>query len=408
MGEEKVIAGLDIGTTKIAIAVAVQHDQGLDIVGLGQVPCVSTRRGIVVNIEGTTEAIRKARIEAELMSGLKIHDVVVGVAGDHIRSFDSKGMVAVRHQEVTASDVQRVIDAAKAVAVPADREVLHVLARDYKVDDQGGIFDPVGMAGVRLEANVHIITGGKTALQNITKATEKAGLVPKGLVLESLASAKSVLSKDERDLGVALVDMGGGTCDVVIFLQGSVAYTASIPLGGMHITNDIAVGLRTPPASADALKVKYGCALASMIDAEETIDVEGVGTRGARLLKRRLLCDVIEPRAEEILNFINNEIQKSQLAHLLGAGVVLTGGSSQLEGLIEMAEFVFDMPVRRGGPLAQGGLKEIVQTPTHATAVGLLLSAVESGKGSRLHSGRGGGIFGSWGNRLKAMLDQAF
>lgn len=371
--EDTIVAGLDIGSTKISVVIGQPREGGIDVIGVGTAPSHGLRKGVVVNIDSTTDSIRKAVEEAELMAGTKIESIWVGVAGAHIRSFDSKGMVAIKNKEVQESDVQRVIEAAQAVAVPADRDVIHVIPRDFKIDDQEGISDPIGMSGIRLEASVHIVTGGHTAIQNIIKCTNKAGLKIKGLALEQLASALAVLSQDEKDLGVALVDIGGGTSDVIIYINGGVVYTSVLPLGGVHVTNDVAVGLRTPHSSAENLKCEYGCAMSSLVDSSESIEVEGVGGRQSRTVMRQYLCEVIEPRAEEILNFINTEIHKSGLTDFLGSGVVLTGGGSQLDGLIEMGEFLLDMPVRKAVPNQIGGLRDAVQTPAFSTSIGLLL-----------------------------------
>lgn len=370
---DNIVAALDIGTTKVCVLIAQKKEEKLEIIGVGQAPSHGLKKGVVVNIEATTEAIRRAREEAELMAGIQVSDIWVGVAGSHIRSFDSKGMVALRDNEVRKEDIHRVIEAAKAVAVPQDREVLHVIPREYQLDDQDGIFDPIGMSGIRLEAAVHIVTGSKSALQNIIKCTQKANLKVNGLVLQQLASSLAVLSEDEKKLGVATVDMGGGTCDLLIYANGSVAYTASLPIGGSHVTNDIAVGLRTPQVNAEDLKKKYGCALASLVDSQETIEVEGVGGRKPRSVLRQHLCEVIEPRVEETLNFINNEVHKSGLAELIGSGLVLTGGASQMEGLIELGEFMMDLPVRKGVPERIGGITSAVQSGVFATGVGLLM-----------------------------------
>ncbi len=381
-GRHSLLAGLDIGSTKVSVVIGtptlVTHANGsqeikLDIVGLGQAPNTGIRQGVVVNVEATIEAITKAREEAELMSGYKIDEVYVGVGGTHVKSFDSRGMIAIRNKEVKADDIERVIEAAKAVAVPADREVLHVLPREFKIDEQAGIFDPIGMSGVRLEANVHIVTAGQTALQNILKCAEKAGLRVKGLVLQQLASALACLSEDEKKLGAAVVDMGGGTCDIVVYAAGSVAFTATVPVGGQHFTQDIAMGLRTPQTSAELMKKKYGCAIADLVDANETIEVEGVGGRKPRALLRRDLCEVIEPRAEETMALIWQEIRKSGLSNQIGSGLVLTGGACQMEGLLEMGEFISDIPVRRGAPVNVGGLTDIVRGTDCSTAVGLMV-----------------------------------
>lgn len=380
---QPVIAGLDIGSTKVTVVIGtvnstVASDAKIEIVGVGTAPNAGIRQGVVVNIEATTDSIRKAREEAELMSGCQIDEVWVGVSGTHIKSFDSKGMVAIKNKEVSYHDVDRVIEAAKAIAVPTDRQVLHVIPREYKVDGQDGILDPIGMAGIRLEANVHIVTAGHTALSNNLKCIEKAGLKVAGLVLDQLASAMAVLSDDEKALGVCVVDMGGGTCNTVYFVNGSVAHTSFIPVGGAHFTHDIAIGLRTPQIAAEELKKKYGCAMATLVNEEETIEVEGVGGRKARTVLRKDLAEVIEPRAEEILQLVQNDLRLSGLQHLMGSGVVLTGGASQLEGLIEMGEFIFDTPVRRGIPGKVGGLTEVVKSPSFANCVGLLLYGLQN------------------------------
>ncbi len=376
-GQPNIIAALDIGTTKVCVLIATKKENSIDIVGVGTAPSNGLRKGVVVNIEATTEAIRRAREEAELMAGIEVENVWIGVAGSHIKSFDSKGMVALRKQEVEKDDIERVLEAAKAVAVPHDREVLHVIPREYKLDDQDGIFDPIGMSGVRLESQVHIVTASKSALQNILKCAQRANLKVAGVVLQQLASAMAVLGDDEKKLGVAVVDMGGGTTDLAIYVQGSVAYTASLPLGGSFVTNDIAIGLRCPQGNAEDLKKKYGCALASLVDANESIEVDGVGGRNPRSVLRQYLCEVIEPRVEETLHFINNEIIKSGYANMIGSGLVMTGGASQLDGMIEMGEFLLDVPIRRGLPKGIGGLTSAVQSASFATAVGLILYGFE-------------------------------
>lgn len=389
--KQHLVAGLDIGTTKVSLVIgsvsqASVHAAGggsaadfsIDIVGLGSAPSTGIRQGVVVNVEATIDAIRGAREEAELMSGYRVEDVYVAVGGAHVKSFDSRGMIAIRNKEVKAEDIERVIEAAKAVAVPADREVLHVLPREFKIDEQSGIFDPIGMSGVRLEANVHIVTAGQTALQNMIKCTEKAGLRVRGLVLQQLASSLSVLSEDEMKLGAAVVDMGGGTSDILVYSAGSVAYTATVPVGGQHFTQDIAMGLRTPQTAAEKVKKKHGCAIADLVEEEETIEVEAVGGRKPRALLRRDLCEVIEPRAEETMTLIWQEIKRSGLVNQIGSGIVLTGGACQLEGLLEMGEFITDIPVRRGIPDHVGGLTDVVRSAEHATCVGLLIYGVDN------------------------------
>ena len=404
--KEHFLAGLDIGSTKVTVIIGVPKEGSIDIVGVGTAPNQGLKKGIVVNIEQTTEAIRQARDEAELMAGLKVEEVWVGVAGAHAKSFDSRGMIAVRDKEISKSDIHRVVEAAKAVAVPGDREVIHVLPREYKVDDQDGILDPIGMSGVRLEAAVHIVTAGRTAIQNLIKCTERAGLRVSGFVLEQYASSLAVLTEDERQLGVALVDIGGGNSDIVMLTQGAIAYTASIPLGGVHITNDIAVGLRTPHSSAENLKKKFGCAMASLVNPEESIEVEGVGGRRERTVMRQHLCEVIEPRAEEVLNYINNEIQKSGLTGMMGSGIVMAGGGCLLDGLTELGEFVFDMPVRKAHPQGFGGLTDVVQSPQFATAVGLLLFANHETKDKITKINRNQA--GQWMTRVRDWIDSVF
>lgn len=375
-----VLAGLDIGSTKVTFVIGTVSEGKIEVAGVGTAPNAGIRQGVVVNIEATTDSIKKAKEEAELMSGYRVHDVWVVVAGTHISSFDSKGMVAIKNKEVTKSEIERVIDAAKAIAVPADRTVLHVIPREFKVDGQDGIVDPIGMSGIRLEANVHIFTSSQTAMTNTTKCVEKAGLKVSGFVLDQLASASAVLSEDEKNLGVCLADIGGGLCKLLYFVNGSVAGSSVIPVGGQHFTHDVAVGLRTPQFAAEDLKKKYGCAMATMVNDNETIEVEGVGGRKARVIPRRDLADVIEARAEETLSLIANDVRMSGLMPMLGSGIVLTGGASNLDGLVEMGEFIFDIPVRRGSPGKVGGLLEVVKTGEFSTAVGLLLYGLSQRK----------------------------
>lgn len=368
-----VLAGLDIGSTKVCFVIGTVNPEGkIEVAGVGTAPNTGIRQGVVVNIEATTDSIKKAKEEAELMSGYTVSEVWVGVSGTHISSFDSKGMVAIKNREVTTSEIDRVIEAAKAVAVPTDRTVLHILPREFKVDGQDGITDPVGMSGVRLEAQVHIVTGSQTAISNTVKCVEKAGLKIAGLVLSQLASSTAVISNDEKSLGVVVVDMGGGTCNALYFVNGSVAHSSIIPVGGSHFTHDVAVGLRTPQFAAEDLKKKHGCAMASMVNDNETVEVEGVGGRKARMIPRKDLADIIEARAEETLNLIANDIRMSGVMPMLGSGIVLTGGASQLDGLIEMGEFIFDIPVRRGAPREIGGLTDVVKSGEFSAAVGLL------------------------------------
>ncbi len=369
---ENLIVGLDIGTTKICAIVGAMTDEGLDIVGIGTSPSRGLRKGVVINIEGTVSAIRKAIQEAELMAGCDIKTVFAGIAGGHIKGINSQGVIAIKNREVTTEDVRRVIDAAKAIAIPMDREVIHILPQEFIIDDQDGIKEPLGMSGVRLEARVHIVTGAVASAQNIIKSCNKAGVDVGDIVLEQLGSAEAVLTPDEKELGVALVDIGGGTTDVAIFVDGAIKHTAVLSLGGNHLTNDIAVGLRTPTAEAEKIKQTSGSCLASKVGKDETIEVPSVGGREPRVLSRQLLAEILEPRVEEIFTLVNREIVKSGFEDLIASGVVLTGGSAILPGMPELAEQVFDLPVRRGVPQNIGGLTDVVNSPIYATGVGLV------------------------------------
>lgn len=379
MADERIYVGLDIGTTKITAIVAEldEDGEGIRIVGVGTAPSDGLKRGVVVNLEKTTRSIQYAVQEAERMSGRTIRGVYAGIAGDHIRGINSRGVIAVSRKdaEIRPHDVERVIEAAKAIAIPTDREILHVLPQEYIVDDQDGIRDPVGMSGVRLEAEVHIITGAASACRNIVRASERAGLYVEELVLEPLASANAVLTQDERDLGVALLDIGGGTTDVAVFFEGTVRHTAVIGLGGANVTNDLAIGLRAPVERAEQLKLQSGCALTSMVRPEEVVQVPSIGGRPDREVSRHMLAMMIEPRIEEIFELAKKEVRKNHIADLLGAGVVLTGGASSLLGMPELAEQVFDLPVRRGIPMGISGLTEAVCDPRFATGVGLVIHA---------------------------------
>ncbi len=376
---DNLIVGLDIGTTKICSIVAEANHDGIDIVGIGSHSSTGLRKGVVVNIERTVQSIRRAVEEAELMAGCEISHVYAGIAGGHIKGFNSHGVIAVKSREVGEGDIKRVVDAARAVAIPPDREVIHILPQEFIVDDQDGIKDPIGMNGVRLEAKVHIVTGAVTSAQNIIRCANRTGLNVCDIVLEQLASSEAVLSPDEKELGVAIVDIGGGTTDIAVFCGGSIKYTSVLSVGGDHFTNDIALGLRTPMGEAEKIKQRYGCALASMVGEGENIEVASVGGRKARNMDRRVLAEIIEPRAEELLEMIHREILKSGFEDMLGAGVVLTGGCSQLEGLPELGEKVFGMPTRRGFPEGVGGLTDIVSSPLFATGVGLILYGARNG-----------------------------
>jgi cell division protein FtsA len=376
MSKKDFVVGLDIGTTKICCIVGEVVEPGpqpvIDIVGIGTAPSTGLRKGVVINIDTTVESITKAVEEAELMAGADITTVYTGIAGGHIKSFNSTGIVAVKDKEITENDVQRVIDAAKAVAIPLDRETIHIIPQEYMINDQDGIRDPIGMSGVRLEAKVHIVTGAVSSAQNIIKCANKAGLNVAEICLEPIASSEAVLCQDEKELGVVLVDIGGGTSDIAIFKEGAIVHTGVLAIGGNHITNDIAVGLRTPQNEAEKIKIRHGCAMASMVKPDETIEVAGVGGRKARVLSRRLLAEIIEPRVEEVFSLIQREVMKSGYQDLLSAGVVITGGATLLEGMPELAEFVFEMPVKRGLPQNIGGLRDVVNSPKFATGVGLI------------------------------------
>jgi len=369
---ENLIVGLDIGTTKICAIVGSATDEGLDIVGIGTATSKGLRKGVVINIESTVEAIQKALQEAELMAGCEIKSVFAGIAGGHIKGFNSQGVIAVKNREVTQEDVRRVIDAAKAIAIPMDREVIHILPQEFIIDDQDGIKEPLGMSGVRLEAKVHIVTGAVASAQNIIKSCQRSGVDVADIALEQLASSEAVLSPDEKELGVAMVDIGGGTTDVAIFSEGAIKHTAVLSLGGNHLTNDIAVGLRTPMGEAEMIKQKYGCCLASMVGKDETIEVPSVGGRESRVLSRQLLAEILEPRVEEIFSLVNREIVRSGFEDMIASGVVLTGGSVILPGMPELAEQIFNLPVRRGVPQGIGGLTDVVNSPIYATGVGLV------------------------------------
>jgi len=371
--KDNLIVGLDIGTTKICAIVGNMTEDGIDIVGIGSSPSRGLRKGVVINIDSTVQSIRKAVEEAELMAGCEIKSVYAGIAGGHIKGFNSQGIIAIKNREVSPDDVKRVIEAAKAIAIPMDREVIHILPQEFIIDDQDGIREPLGMSGVRLEAKVHIVTGAVASAQNIIKSCNRAGLDVADIVLEQLASSEAVLSPEEKELGVALVDIGGGTTDIAIFVDGAIKHTAVLSLGGHQITNDIAVGLRTPMAEAEKIKQKYGCCLTSLVGKDETIEVPSVGGRKPRVLSRQLLAEILEPRVEEIFSLVNREIVKSGFEDLIASGIVITGGSTILEGMPELAEQVFNLPVRRGLPQGIGGLIDVVNSPVYATGVGLVV-----------------------------------
>ncbi len=370
--QDEIIVGLDIGTTKIAAIVGEVTEDGTDIIGIGTAPSKGLRKGVVVNIDATVKAIQHAIVEAENMAGCEISTVYASISGGHIRGINSHGVVAVKDKEIRETDIARVIDAAKAMAIPLDREVLHVLPQQYIIDDQDGIRDPLGMAGVRLESKVHIVTTAVTSGQNVVKCANRCGLQVADIVLDPLASSEAVIEDDEKELGVALVDIGGGTADIALFAEGAIVHTAVLPLGGGHVTNDIAVGLRTPLEAAEGIKKRYGCALPSLIDEGDTIEVPSVGGRDPRILERDLLVKIVQPRIEEIFEHIRSEIVRSGYFETLAAGAVLTGGTTIMEGVPELAEEVLGLPARRGLPRGVGGLTDVVRSPMYSTGVGLV------------------------------------
>jgi len=375
---KNMIVGLDIGTSKIVAVVAEILPEGrLEIIGIGQHPSRGLKKGVVVNIEATVNAIQRVLEEAELMADCKIREVYTGIAGSHIKSINSHGMVAIKDKEVTQSDVDRVVETAKAVSIPNDQQVLHILTQEFIIDGQEDVREPLGMSGVRLEVKVHIVTGAVSAAQNIIKCVRRCGLEVRDLILQPLASSMAVLSEDEKDLGVCLVDIGGGTTDIAIFTNGAIRHTAVIPIAGDQITNDIAMALRTPTVEAEDIKRRYGCALRQLADPSEMIEVPGVGEREPRQLSRQTLAEVIEPRIEELYTLVQAELRRSGYEELLCSGLVITGGSSDMQGMVELGEEVFHLPVRMGRPHYIGGLAELVNTPRFATCVGLLLAGTE-------------------------------
>ncbi len=415
MARQNLIVGLDIGTTKICAIVGEMKESAsggppgrVDIIGIGTSPSRGLRKGVVVNIESTVESIKRAIEEAELMAGVQINAVYAGIAGGHIKGFNSRGVIAVKDREVSKADVERVIDAAKAVAIPLDREVLHVLPQEFIVDDQDGIHDPLGMSGVRLEAEVHIITGAVTSAQNIIKSVNRAGLEVIDIILQPLASSEAVLTQDEKELGVAMVDIGGGTTDIATFVDGSIWHTAVLGIGGNHLTNDIAVGLRTPAGEAEKIKTRHGCAMTSLVKDDETIEVPSVGGRPSRVLSRQLLSEIIEPRAEEIFGLVSREIKRTGYEEMVASGVVITGGTAILEGMVEVAERVLDLPVRRGIPSNVGGLVDLVSSPMYATGVGLVQYALKNQADRDLHRFSNGRLFFKVAGRMRDWMKEFF
>jgi cell division protein FtsA len=399
--KEDLIVGLDIGTTKVCVIVAAPTGDSIDIIGIGTHPSRGLRKGVVVDIDATVHSIKQAVEEAELMADCEISSVYAGIAGSHIRAFNSHGVVAVKDREVAPGDVKRVIDAAKAVSIPMDREVIHVIPQEFIIDDQDGIREPLGMSGVRLEAKIHIVTAAVTSAQNIVKCANKAGLNVMDIVLEPLASAEACLAEDERDLGVCLIDIGGGTTDVAVYSEGSIKHTSVLGLGGAHVSNDIAVGLRTPFDEAERVKKKFGVAAARFLGSDDVISVPSVGGRRPREVSRKLLCEIIEPRIDEILSLARQSLVKEGLEDQIPSGVVLTGGCSALEGVPDLAEEIFETPVRIGIPCRVGGLQDVVRGPMYATGVGLVLFGASQDRENTRFRIRDESIFGRVKQRMR-------
>lgn len=408
--EKNMIVGLDIGTSKI-VAIVGEYDPTIDgeveIIGIGSHPSRGLKKGVVVNIESTVQSIQRAIEEAELMAGCQINSVFAGIAGSHVKSLNSHGIVAIKDREVTASDLDRVIDAARAVAIPADQKVLHILPQEFIIDQQEGIREPIGMSGVRLEAKVHLVTGAVGAAQNIIKCVRRCGLEVDDIILEQLASSYSILTDDEKELGVCIVDIGGGTTDIAVFSDGAIRHTAVIPIAGDQVTNDIAVALRTPTQNAEEIKIKYACALRQLANPEETIEVPSVGERPARQLSRQTLAEVVEPRYEELLQLVHAELRKSGFEELVAAGLVLTGGSSKMDGVVDLAEEIFHMPVRLGYPQYITGLSDVVRNPIYATGVGLLLFGRHNRDAGRNSFSDDSGIKSIW-SRMRSWFQGNF
>ena len=398
--QEEIIVGLDIGTTKICAVVGESSGREVNIIGIGTHPSIGLRKGVVVNIESTVESIKKAVEEAELMAGCEISSVYAGIAGGHITGFNSHGVIAIKGPEIVKADIDRVIDAARAVAIPMDREVIHVLPQEFIVDDQAGIRNPIGMAGVRLEAKIHIVTGAVTSAHNIVKCANRAGLDVCDIVLESLASGEAVLTDEEKELGTGLLDLGGGTTDLAIFSGHNIRHTFVLALGGDNLTNDIAIGLRAPLAEAEKIKKKFGTCLASSIANDDTIEVPGMGGRKPRKLPRQILGEILEPRMEEIFTLVQREIFRAGMENLINSGLVLTGGTSLLDGVTDVAESVFNLPTRQGKPQGISGLVDVVNNPMYATGVGLVLYGAKNQTEKKFRI-RDANIFNRVMNRMK-------
>ena len=408
VADSKMIVGLDIGTSKVvAIVGAITPEGELEVVGIGSHRSSGLKKGVVVNIESTVQSIQRAIEEAELMAGCQIHSVYAGIAGSHIRSLNSHGIVAIKDREVYPQDLERVIDAAQAVAIPADQKILHILPQEFLIDDQEGVKEPLGMSGVRLEAKVHLVTCAVNAAQNIEKCIRRCGLEVEDIILEQLASSFSVLTEDEKELGVCVVDIGGGTTDIAVFKEGAIRHTAVIPIAGDQVTNDIAMAFRTPTPHAEEIKTKYACALAKLTGPDETIKVPSVGDREPRDLSRQALAEVVEPRYDELFTLVQAELRRSGFEDLIAAGIVLTGGTAKMEGVVELAEEIFHMPVRLGAPQSTRGLKDIVNNPIYSTGVGLLQYAIkQQQEGRAITHVRDNDD--SWFGRLKKLFQSHF
>ncbi|HMA87014.1 MAG TPA: cell division protein FtsA [Desulfosalsimonadaceae bacterium] len=404
-GKEEIVVGLDIGTTKICAVVAEMSGGTFNIIGIGSHPSVGLRKGVVVNIESTVNSIKKAVEEAELMAGCEISAVYAGIAGGHMTGFNSNGIIAIKGDEITQSDVDRVIEAARAVAIPMDREVIHVLPQEFIVDGEGGIHNPVGMAGVRLEAKIHIVTGAVTSAQNIVKCANKAGLDVCDIILEPIASCESVLTAEEKEVGTALVDMGGGTTDLAVFNGNNIKHTFVLSLGGNNMTNDISVGLRTPMAEAERIKLKYGTCIADRVGNDETIEISDLSGRGGRKLPRQILGEILEPRVEEIFTLIKRELYRAGMKNAISSGLVMTGGASLLEGITDIAESVFELPVRIGRPQGVAGLVDVVNNPMYATGVGLVIYGAKNQEKKKFRI-RDNNIFNRIMKRMKSWFKE--
>src|SRR3990170_4970195 len=406
--QEEIIVGLDIGTTKICAIVAEQTEDGIEIIGIGKSPSRGLRKGVVVNIESTVESIKKAIEEAELMAGCDINRVYCGIAGGHIKAFNSHGVIAIKNREITRGDIDRVIEAAQAVVIPPDREVIHVIPQEYIVDDQEGIQEPLGMIGIRLEVKVHIVTAAVTSAQNIVKCANKAGLDVADIALQQIASSEAVLNPDEKEIGVVLVDIGGGTTDIALYHGGTIKYTTVISLGGNQVTGDISVGLRTTANEAEKLKREHGCAMTAMVSRDDAMEVQSVGGNTSKTVSRYMLCEIIEPRIEEIFQLVKREIMKSGYENLVSSGVVLTGGSAAMEGITELAEQVFNLPVRRGLPIGITGLVDVVKSPMYSTGVGLVLYGGKNLEGTQFQRGNDSTLFNKLTTRMKGWMKEFF